>query len=506
MTNHSRDADASEIGASLRSSIPENMAPRLADNHGSTHPHVSRLHRLAELFQEAWNSNQHPQIEEFLSWIGESERPVLLHELLTVEFAFLRRTGRPVSACEYRRRFPASIDVIARALVRTFGDCDGSSSHVLDSSSHDANLDVDDRVVRAAIDKILVVPRASKLKIPSGQEFIAGLVNNQILHADDIAQLQTRQGPDWTCQDALYLARRLVNAGKLTAFQVSMILKGKLKQLSIGNYRLLDRIGHGGMGDVFKARNPSSNQVVAIKIPSSKRSAPAEALKRFRQEVKVATRLCHPNIVRTIDAEITDRLQYLVMEYIEGTTLDIAIREHGPLPIALALNYTRQVAEGLRYAHNQNVVHRDIKPKNLMLDKSGIVRVLDLGLARALEIVEQTDATQTGRLTRLGEVFGTFDYMSPEQSVDAYGTDGRADVYSLGCTLYFLLTGRPPFIGSSPWDIVKAHQEAFIPYVRAERKDVSEQLDLTVQKMLAKYPDFRQQTMDEVIAAISRCV
>jgi hypothetical protein len=472
----------------------------------------SRIRRLILLFKEAWKSDERPEIEEYLDWVEEAERSLLLQELLAVEFEFVKLAGHSVSVDEYRQRFPEYVDVIERVGLQTTEDLDHSSSDIFDSAP---GIDIDkvreaELAVAAEVDQALdgrsdgAARSKSKMRFPALEEFVAALVKNQILSADEIDQILPSFPADSTSEETLQLARRLVNAGKLTTFQISMILKGRTKQLCIDNYLLLDRIGHGGMGEVFKGRHFKLNQVVAIKFPSNKGRASSSLLKRFRQEIKVAARLQHSNIVRTFDAAITDRLQYLVMDHIEGTTLDAVVREQGPLPIEKALDFILQAAKGLAYAHDQGVVHRDIKPKNLMLENTGTVKLLDMGLARIVEIVECTDATRSGRLTQLGEVFGSYDYMSPEQALDAYGTDARADVYSLGCVLYFLLTGKSPFQRDSPFEVLKAHQEAYLPYARSERDDVSEQLDTVLHKMMAKHPNFRHQTMDEVIASMTK--
>jgi serine/threonine protein kinase len=235
-------------------------------------------------------------------------------------------------------------------------------------------------------------------------------------------------------------------------------------------------------------------RLVAVKILPTEMVHSEQAVKRFQREAEVAARLSHANIVQAHDAGQQHGLHYLVMEFVEGIDLVALVRERGPLPVDEAVNYVLQAAQGLAYAHGEGIVHRDIKPGNLLLDKYGKVKILDMGLARI-------DAPGEGvNLTRTGEMMGTPDYMAPEQALDTRSADSRADVYSLGCTLFRLLTGVLPYAGETYVQMLMAHCEAPIPDLRAKRPDTPEPLKAIFDRMVAKQPEDRYQSMTDVIA------
>lgn len=293
-------------------------------------------------------------------------------------------------------------------------------------------------------------------------------------------------------------ARLLIEAGKLTQFQVDEIAAGRTTRLVLGNYVVLDRIGAGGMGQVFKAWHRRMERVVALKTLPDQRSAGEDSVARFRREVLSAARLSHPNIVAAYDADVAKGIHFLVMEYVDGPNLSDVLRLRGPLPLAEAVRGALDAARGLAYSHSQGVVHRDIKPSNLIVDRTGIVKVLDLGLARMPSLAAGAE------LTLPGDVVGTLEYMAPEQAAGSRDVDARADVYGLGCTLYRLVTGEFPFPGRTPQEIIAAHRNQAIPSLRGLRKDAPRSLDAIFKKLVAKEPTERMQTMQEVIGAFER--
>ncbi len=304
--------------------------------------------------------------------------------------------------------------------------------------------------------------------------------------------------------DVQGLARALIKSKKLTKYQASALYQGKTKGLVLGNYVILDKIGAGGMGQVYKALHRRMKRVVALKVLPAEATKDADAVQRFHREVEAAARLEHPNIVTAHDADEADGMHFLVMQYADGKDLSDLVKDNGPLPVPQAVECIRQAACGLAYAHKNGVIHRDIKPANLLLDTEGTIRILDMGLARLeSQIAEQT---QAAGLTQSGQIMGTVDYMSPEQAEETRGVDGRADMYSLGCTLYVLLVGKPMFQGTTTIAKLMAHRTTPAPSLRAARADVPEALEAIYQRMVAKEVDDRYATMDEVVAALETCL
>jgi tRNA A-37 threonylcarbamoyl transferase component Bud32 len=265
---------------------------------------------------------------------------------------------------------------------------------------------------------------------------------------------------------------------------------------------ILKQLGEGGMGKVYQARHRLLNRVVAVKVIRPEQLANPAALRRFQREGLASARLSHPNIVQIHDAGEADGTHYLVMEYVEGTDLAELIQRRGPLPIGLACEYARQASLGLQHAHEKGLVHRDIKPANLLVTSDGSqVKILDMGVARFLQGEEQAAALQ--ELTQTGAVMGTPAYLAPEQARDSRRADIRSDIYSLGCTLYQLLSGQVPFRGVSLAEIVLMHQlEEPLP-IEQIRPDVCPALRAVLRKMMAKSPEDRFQTPAKVAEALA---
>jgi serine/threonine protein kinase len=301
------------------------------------------------------------------------------------------------------------------------------------------------------------------------------------------------------------LAGALVRAGRLTAYQAAALTQGKTKGLLIGDYLSVDKLGQGGMGVVFKARHRPTDQVVALKILPPSFGRDREAVERFRREVVIATKLDHPNVVAAFDANEVQGVHFLAMEYISGCDLDRMVTDGGPLPVDIALHCTIQAARGLAAAHAQGIIHRDVKPANMMLDDKGSVRVLDLGLARVVEAGNLIGGSPAGSLTQSGAYMGTVDFMAPEQADDPRRVDHRADIYSLGCTLYFLVTGRPPFLADTVLKRLMAHQERPAPSLRAARPEASQKLEAAYLLMMAKRSAERPESMAAVIDLLEAC-
>jgi two-component system chemotaxis sensor kinase CheA len=334
----------------------------------------------------------------------------------------------------------------------------------------------------------------------SRDEFLQNLRDSGLFTSDEIDTI-VGDLPATQEANAEATARRLVAAGKLTAFEAAAVRERRFEDLVIGNYQVLDKLGAGGMGTVFKARHRRMKRVVAIKVLSREIAKSETLVQRFQREVEAVARLSHPNIVMAHDADEAEAGHFLVMEFVNGRDLASEVAKRGPLPIRQAVDCIRQAASALEYAHSQGIIHRDIKPANLLLDVSGTVKVADLGLARFNDQFAPA-AEEKNALTQAGSIMGTVDFMPPEQALGLTTIDHRADIYSLGCTLHFLLLGRPPYVGSSMMATLLKHREGAIPALAAARADVPLPLDALFTLMLAKAPADRIQTMTEVIAVL----
>ncbi len=274
----------------------------------------------------------------------------------------------------------------------------------------------------------------------------------------------------------------------------------------LGEYVLLDRLGEGGMGVVYRARHSRMGRLVAVKMLRFEAMTQA-ALVRFQREIQLLARLSHPNIVTAFDAGEQAGIHYLVMEYVDGEDLASLIARDGPLPIARAIQYLLQAAEGLRHAHEQGLVHRDVKPHNLFLTRNDVVKVLDLGLAQVVVSEGATESlASSGYRTQPGIILGSYHFLAPEQAANAQKADHRSDIYSLGCTLYYLLTGGPVYRGETGMEILLAHAQKPVVSLRSARPDVPVELDRVFQRMVAKRPEDRPQSLAEVSSDLRAAV
>lgn len=287
------------------------------------------------------------------------------------------------------------------------------------------------------------------------------------------------------------LAQTMVRDGILTNLQAGLILRGKYKNFIIsGKYKLLEHLGTGGMGSVYLCEHVLMRRRVALKVlPNDKVNDPV-VLERFYREARAVAALDHRNIVRAHDIDHDGELHFLVLEYVDGSSLQYIVEKFGPLTVARATNAIRQTADGLQHAHEAGLVHRDIKPGNLLLDRTGTVKILDLGLARFFD----DEGGQITRQHNLQNVLGTADYLAPEQALDSAAVDIRGDIYSLGVTFYYLLTGRSPYRDGSVSQKLVWHQISAPTPILEHRPDVPKKLATIIEVMMAKDPAQRFQT------------
>lgn len=327
--------------------------------------------------------------------------------------------------------------------------------------------------------------------------YVASLRSSGIVEPEDIEQaLKTfRASSPPSNGDVERLGQQLTQAGLLTAWQHKRLKSGYAKGFFLGQYKLLRPLGAGGMGSVYLGEHTMMRRTVAIKVVSSSR-VDGSGLQRFRRESEVIASLDHPHIVRAHDFNKCGKYHFLVMEFVEGIDLERYIKKRGPVSPRLATKLTLQAAEGLRYAHIRNIVHRDIKPSNLMIDQHYHLKILDLGLAR----VEERGHAE---LTKAhAGVLGTVDFIAPEQAMDPHKTDARADIYSLGGTLYFALTGTSPFPEGTVAHRLMSHICRKPEPITKFRKDVPTDLIEICDRMMAKKPETRFQSADEVLVAL----
>ena len=314
----------------------------------------------------------------------------------------------------------------------------------------------------------------------------------------DIAALDALLSVQPLPVDPKQVASLFIQLKLLTRFQASQLLLGKHRGFHFGGLKVLDQLGIGGMGAVYLCEQVKLRRRVAVKVLPTKQSQDEVARERFFREARAVAALDHPNIVRIHDCSTFNEIHYLLMEYVEGSDLQVKIDQQGKLPIDEAVGYVVQAASGLQHAHQRGLVHRDIKPSNLLVDKQGVLKILDMGLARFFQD-PQDNLTQ--RLDG-GAVVGTIDFLAPEQAVESSSVDSRADIYSLGATLYTLLSGKPPFDGSTTQKLIH-HQVRTPPALNQIRAEVPPGLAEIVQKMMAKLPDDRYQSAQEVMDVLA---
>ena len=335
--------------------------------------------------------------------------------------------------------------------------------------------------------------------------FLAGIKQSGLMEPQRVdAMIREFQQNGIDCNDSCAIAVAFVERKAITEWQSDKLLQGRHKGFILGRYRLLSLLGAGEMSAVYLAEHILMERRCAIKVLPANKVQDTSYLGRFHREARAVASMNHANIVRAYDVdkqtESGTDIHFLVMEFVDGRNLEQIVKEQGPLDFVDAVDYIRQAADGLGHAHQMEMVHRDVKPGNLLIDSMGVVKLLDLGLARFFKTTDEESLT----IKHDEKVLGTADYLAPEQAVDSHHVDARADIYSLGCTLYFALTGHPPFTDGTLVQRLLAHQTKSPPTARYERPDIDDDLLAILDKMMAKKAADRYQSATEVSEALSR--
>lgn len=481
---------------------------------------------LLEEFDLLWRNGSPVRIETLLAKVAGAVRAKLLVELIKIELEYRwRKPGgyRPMLE-DYVVRFPElgppgrlPADLIGEEyrVRQRWGDRPGHQEYGVRFSGHSLGLEqllrrIDSDLtaefqrtdrVQSHPETIRSIPWAEPVQpLNTPAELIEFFGQHQLLSPQQLADLNVQVSLPT-------LARELARRGWLTLYQLNHLLSGRGPQLLLGPYILMDELGAGCSGWVFKARHRHLNRLVALKVLRQDLLADLTGLRRFYREIQLLSRLSHPHVIHAYDGGPIGSTHVLVLEYASGIDLNRLVKRSGPLPLERACEYIRQTALGLQYIHDCGLVHRDIAPSNLLVTpapgtpagQDGQIKILDLGMARLRNGAggfapgARHCGGSSAWLAGVGAVVvgGTPDYLAPEQALDFHKVDIRADLYSLGCTLYFLLAGRPPFPGGNLTQKLLRHQNDSPPDVRSQRPDVPPWLVFILDKMLAKAPGGR---------------
>lgn len=441
-----------------------------------------RINQLCDQYETELRRGELPSIDVYLEHVAIEYREVILRELIPLEIEHRCQLGESPQSADYLELYPGLdpdwlASVLESAQAQQLAASDNSAVHKQQSLSEPVSL----------------------------EQCQQRIVAEGVLSQAELTELRETSAAGQACQTPEGLTEFLVQSGKITNYQSDVLLSHDERRLLIADYLILEPIGSGGMGTVYKALHRRMKRIVALKVIRTDLQHVPDRLKRFEREVQTAARLSHPHIVTAYDAGEDRGINYLICEYIDGESLTQMVRDSGPLDFSDALNCIMQVARGLEYAHRQGVIHRDIKPANILVDDQGDLKILDMGLAR----LQQPDDVILGgdaqtELTSSQFFMGTIDYMAPEQARNTKLADHRSDIYSLGCTFYFLLTAQPVYKGETTVERILAHREEPIPRLSERLKQVPTEFDSIFEKMLAKSPDDRYQSATELISDLER--
>jgi serine/threonine-protein kinase len=433
--------------------------------------------------------SSHPLLDDYLRWFPDlGAKAALPASLIGEEYRVRRWAGERPKLADYLHRFPTQ----AATLRQTVAEIDRD----LARSPPPATPQVSEASIEAPVE----LPLLSVGGIVSQLETLPFL---NVQQRRELPALIQSAG-----NDPAVLMRLVVECGWLTPFQADFLGRGRGTRLIVGAYVLLERIGSGWSSQVFRALHVPLNRVVALKLFRREllQGMDPVVLDRFYHEMQAVGRLSHPNVVHAYDAGPVAPTLFIAMEYLEGIDLQRLVERSGPLPVEQAASYIYQAALGLQHAYERGLVHRDIKPSNLFLatrtssNGAPVVKVLDVGLARIHQAVQGGSGSA---LTRTGWLMGTADFMAPEQGYDPHAVDVRADLYSLGCTFFYLLAGRPPFPGGTFVQKLNRHREAEPPDLAGLRPDLPPALVTLVARLLRKRPEERWATPADFCAALA---
>lgn len=463
---------------------------------------LRRIDQACDDFESAWKSGDRPFVDDVLGDFPETAHSPLLNELLPIEIAWRLKSGETPSADSYLFRFPELDPALLETLLGSESTIDSEDGGTLAITDSELLGEFDSEVFDVgasgpSFDNLAVEPA----------ELLRDLDGRGIVDARHVMKLLVDSQQPLDQVSSAEVVALLGEKELLTRWQVDRLTKKSAPEsLVLGDYVLLDPLGKGGMGIVYRARHRRMDRLVALKTLTDRATESDDSVQRFQREVRAAARLSHPNIVAAYDAGEHNETHYLVMELVDGIDLSKLVRQSGPLNASRAVDYVRQAAAGFAYAHTQGIIHRDIKPQNLLVDRNQHVRILDMGLARlnptnaaadpASSAVAQTELTQSG------VIMGTVDFMSPEQATNTRNANEQSDIYSLGCTLYFLMTGRAMFDGETCMERLLAHHQDSRPSLVTTVSKIPPALEAVFARMTARQPSDRFESMDEVVEAL----
>lgn len=466
-------------------------SPRTA---GLTAEQIAELERIVARFEKEWFAGKRPEIERFLPAAGEL-RPVLLAELVQVDLEFRTKAGETCGIEDYLGRFPelAVGQIVGQAFQPDGGRLrDERAARPAEKPGPGQSFQDDQPGSR-------VEPQTRQAQPDLRIRLDERIVASRLVTVEQVRECLKSVGKDGTATNE-ELAAELLRRGWATRWQIGQLLHGQTAFFVDQNrYLLLSLIGQGGMGAVYKARHVRMGRDVALKVIDPKRITDQKLIQRFKREVEVCSKLQHEHIVQAHDVGMHAGAMFLVLEFVEGADLSFLVKRDGPMQPGEAAAICLQAAAGLAYAHAEGIIHRDIKPQNILVSTGGVVKILDMGLARVLDDTGNDPHTS---LTQEGAVMGTVDYMPPEQAADTRSADARSDIYSLGATLYYLLAGRPPFAGGNVIEKMKRLANDTPQHISEIRIDCPHELEEIVEKMLAKRPEDRFQTAGDVVRAL----